>query len=88
MNQKSKDKRRDADGLCSAETMGFLAKFLSCSFLMYRPEVPQPVLASALALKLLSEPVAAFPLGDVPGSIPCVGMGPWGADGYKNMKHV
>lgn len=87
MNQKSEDKRIDIDELCSAETMGSLAKLLSCSFLMYQPGVTQPALASALALKMLSEPMAAFPLGSARSAL-CVGMGMWGADRCKNMKNV
>lgn len=63
MNQKSKDKRRDIDGLGSAETRDFLAKLLPCSFLMDQPQVTRPRPASALALKMLSEPMTAFPLG-------------------------
>ena len=72
--------------LCKA--VGSLAKLLSCSFLMYQPEVTQPALASTLSLKVLSEPMAAF-AKEVSNPVPCVCVGVCrGEGGCRNTRNV
>lgn len=66
--------------------MGFLAKLLSCSFLMDQPGVTRPVLASALALQMLSEPVEGFPPGGSARPCPVGGYGVWGAHRCESVK--
>lgn len=71
------------------EAMGSLAKLLSCSFLMYQPEVTQPALASASALKVLSEPKCSPPLWRRCQVLSRVFVwGVSGGGGWKNIKNV